>query len=210
MLHAPTPRLKVVLDWLGIALFTIAISALVRAVSRAGTTYASGSWQILALGAAAVAALVLFVVVEKRATEQLLPMTVFTGHRNFLLAMAASSPPARSRSGRACCQMAGTIFQNSVSLRDMGAAGSSINFCRTLGGSLGVAVFGSLCTRALQGQAPGSSDRLLPAVATGTSHIFLTAALASLFVIDVPLKAAGPAPAADPDETTATATDTAA
>ncbi|GAA3073221.1 hypothetical protein [Streptosporangium carneum] len=56
-------------------------------------------------------------------------------------------------------QMAGTIAQNSVSLRDMGAAMSSVNLFRSLGGSLGVAVFGSLFTRAVQGHLPaGGTD----------------------------------------------------
>lgn len=117
-------------------------------------------------------------------------------------------------------QMSGTIAQNSVSLRDMGAAMSSVNLFRTLGGSLGVAVFGSPFTRAVRSALPadGEADpnalRELPAAArnayldavtTGTGHIFLSAAvlcalafLAALFVIEVPLKKAGPpAPAAD-------------
>lgn len=51
-------------------------------------------------------------------------------------------------------QMSGTIAQNSVSLRDMGAAMSSVNLFRALGGSLGVAVFGSLFTRAVQPYCP--------------------------------------------------------
>jgi hypothetical protein len=39
-------------------------------------------------------------------------------------------------------QMGTTIAQNSVELRDMGAASASTNLFRTLGGSLGVALFG--------------------------------------------------------------------
>ncbi|MEV8547021.1 hypothetical protein [Streptomyces sp. NPDC051572] len=95
---------------------------------------------------------------------------------------------------------------------------SSVNLFRTLGGSLGVAVFGSLFTRAARSHLPdtggsdagapqklsaGVKDAYLDAVAAGTGHIFLTGAilcalafLAALFVIEVPLKAAGaPAPA---------------
>ncbi|MET9484206.1 hypothetical protein [Streptomyces sp. NPDC006638] len=103
-------------------------------------------------------------------------------------------------------QMAGTIAQNSVSLRDMGAAMSSSHLFRTLGGSLGVAVFGSLFTRAVQSHPPtGAQGAYLTAVANGTGHVFLTGAIlcalafvASLFVIEVPLQKAGPpAPAAD-------------
>jgi EmrB/QacA subfamily drug resistance transporter len=299
MLHVPTPRLKVVFDWPGIALFTVSISALALAASWAGTTYAWGSWQILALGAAAVIGLVLFVLVEKRAREPLLSMTVFTDHRNFPLAMvvilaagvvtfgaglylplfqqtvqgasATSSGllmvpmmvpvlivstiagKVMSATGRYkifpvlgagvlavglgllatmdagtsrlitslymvlvgiglgfAMQMAGTIAQNSVSLRDMGAASSSINLFRTLGGSLGVALFGSMFNRAVQGHAPGSGDAYLQAVSTGTGHMFLTAAVlcalaavAALFVVEVPLKKTQSAPA-EPDPAAAT------
>jgi len=87
-LHVPAQRRKVVFDWPGIATLTVSICALVLAASWAGTTYAWASWQILGLGAAAVLGLVLFVLAEKRAAEPLVPMTVFTGHRNFPLAMA--------------------------------------------------------------------------------------------------------------------------
>ncbi|MBM4790758.1 hypothetical protein HXP44_01435 [Streptomyces sioyaensis] len=92
---------------------------------------------------------------------------------------------------------------------------SSVNVFRTLGGSLGVAVFGSLFTRAIQSHLPGTGGtdtdpnvlQKLPAgaryaylhpITQGTSHIFLTGAglcvlafVAALFVIEVPLKTAG-------------------
>lgn len=55
-------------------------------------------------------------------------------------------------------QMSGTVAQNSVSLRDMGAAMSSVNLFRTLGGSLGVAVFGSLFTRAVRPHCPPAPE----------------------------------------------------
>ncbi|MET7489641.1 MDR family MFS transporter [Streptomyces sp. NPDC005538] len=93
-------------------------------------------------------------------------------------------------------QMGTTIAQNSVELRDMGAASASTNLFRTLGGSLGVAVFGSLFTRALR---PGST--YAHSVAVGTRHIFLTASvicaagfLAAVFIKEVPLRGAPTAP----------------
>ncbi|MFJ9721022.1 hypothetical protein ACIRPQ_34690 [Streptomyces sp. NPDC101213] len=109
-------------------------------------------------------------------------------------------------------QKSGTIAQNSVSMRDMGAAMSSVNLFRTPGGSLGVAVFGSLFTRAIQSMLPAAAkEAYLTAASTGTSHIFLTAAilsavafLAALFVIEVPLKKAGPPPAPASTLTSAT------
>ncbi|MCX5129768.1 MFS transporter [Streptomyces sp. NBC_00347] len=302
-LQVPARRIQARIDWAGIALLTLSISAIVLAATWAGSTYAWGSWQILSLGAAAIVGLTLFVQVEKRAGEPLLPLSVFTGHRNYPLAMilllaagvvmfgaglylplfqqtvqGASATDSgllmlpmmipvvivstvagkvMSATGKYkvfpvvgtlfltagtgllatmdahtsslvtsfsmvlvgiglgfTLQMAGTIAQNSVSLRDMGAAMSSVNLFRTLGGSLGVAVFGSLFTRAVQPHLPagaetdpnalrdlpaGAKDAYLGAFATGTSHIFLTAAIlcarafvAAVFVIEVPLKKAGP------------------
>ncbi|MEW2079674.1 MDR family MFS transporter [Streptomyces sp. NPDC017966] len=314
-LHVPAKRIKAKIDWAGIVLLTVSISAIVLAATWAGATYAWGSWQILALAAVAVLGLALFIWVEKRADEPLLPLSVFTGHRNYPLAMtmvliasvvmfgaglylplfqqtvqgasttnsgllmlpmmvpvvivSTIAGKAMSATGRYkifpvlgtvfltaglsllatmdtgtsrlltgvymvlvgiglgfTMQMSGTIAQNSVSMRDMGAAMSSVNLFRTLGGSLGVAVFGSLFTRAIQSTLPAGAasgpgallnlpaaakDAYLTAASTGTSHIFLTAAilsavafLAALFVIEVPLKKAGPPPAPASTLTSAT------
>ncbi|MEU8653604.1 MDR family MFS transporter [Streptomyces sp. NPDC048737] len=310
-LHVPAKRIKAKIDWAGIVLLTVSISAIVLAATWAGATYAWGSWQILALTAVAVLGLALFIWVEKRADEPLLPPGVFTGHRNYPLSMTmiliagvamfgarvylplfqqtvqgasvtnsgllmlpmmvpvvivwTIAGKAMSATGRYkifpvlgtvfltaglsllatmdtgtsrlltgvymvlvgiglgfTMQMSGTIAQNSFSMRDMGAAMSSVNLFRTLGGSLGVAVFGSLFTRAIQstlpaGAASGPGALLnLPAAAkdaylTAASHIFLTAAilsavafLAALFVIEVPLKKAGPPPAPASTLTSAT------
>ncbi|MGW5350294.1 MDR family MFS transporter [Streptomyces sp. NPDC004031] len=313
-LHVPARRIEARMDWAGIALLTGAITAIVLAATWAGTTYAWGSWQVVGLGVAAVLGLVAFVAVEKRAGEPLLPLSVFTNHRNYPLAMVmilvagvvmfgaglylplfqqtvqgASATDSgllmlpmmipvvivstvagkiMSATGRykvfpvlgavfltaglgllatmdtgtsswlTCAymvlvgiglgftlQMAGTIAQNSVPLRDMGAAMSSVNLFRTLGGSLGVAVFGSLFTRAVRPAVPagagadpaalrhlpaGAHDAYLDAVTTGTGHIFATAAIlcalafvAALLVVEVPLKKAGPRPAADQGKTPA-------
>ncbi|MFJ4713512.1 MDR family MFS transporter [Streptomyces sp. NPDC088785] len=318
-LRVPATRVEARIDWAGIGLLTFSITAIVLAATWAGGTYAWGSWQILGLAAAALAGLSLFVAVERRAGEPLMPLSVFTGHRNYPLAMVmilvagvvmfgaglylplfqqtvqgASATDSgllmlpmmipvvivstiagkvMSTTGRykvfpvvgtlfltaglgllatmdtgtssaltglymvlvgiglgCTLQMAGTIAQNSVPLRDMGAAMSAVNLFRTLGGSLGVAVFGSLFTRAvgphepggagstganaLTGMSAGAKDAYLGAVAQGTGHIFTTAAVlcalafvAALFVVEVPLKKAGPpSPATDRTPTPATAT----
>jgi MFS family permease len=114
-------------------------------------------------------------------------------------------------------QMAGTIAQNSVDMRDMGAAMSSVTLFRTLGGSLGVAIFGSLFTRTVHSHLPGAGgdteteartlahlparakDAYLNAVTSGTHQIFLIGAIlcaaafiAALCVIETPLRKAGP------------------
>ncbi|WP_037604282.1 MDR family MFS transporter [Streptacidiphilus rugosus] len=294
-LRLPARRIHAKIDWAGIGLLTVSVTAIVLAATWAGTTYAWGSWQILALGAAAAGGLTAFVAVQRRVREPLLPLSVFTNHRNVPLAMAlilvagvvmfgaglylplfqqtvqgASATNSgllmlpmmvpvvivstvagkvMSATGRYrifpilgtlfltaglgllatmgtgtsqlltglymvlvgiglgfTLQMSGTIAQNSVTLRDMGAAMSSVNLFRTLGGSLGVAVFGSLFTRAVQHAPSGGPEAAhLQAVTTGTGHIFLAAAalcalafLAALLVVEVPLKKAGPpAPAVD-------------
>ncbi|GGO48225.1 MDR family MFS transporter [Streptomyces lasiicapitis] len=314
-LRVPAKRIKARVDWSGIALLTLTISAIVLAATWAGTSYAWGSWQILALGAVAAAGLAAFVAVEKRVAEPVVPLSVFTGHRNFPLAMVlvlaagvvmfgaglylplfqqtvqgasaansgllmlpmmipvvivstiagkvmsatgkyrifpivgtaflavglgllATMDTSTSRVttcaymvlvgiGLGCVlQMATTIAQNSVSLRDMGAAMSSAMLFRTLGGSLGVALFGSMFTRAVGSRLPGGGsgtgadaqapaevpagarDAYLAAVADGTQQIVLFAAIlcavafvAAVFVVEVPLRKPGaPAVPAPSDE----------
>ncbi|MFI9761334.1 MDR family MFS transporter [Streptomyces sp. NPDC051963] len=303
LLHLPAARRgKVVIDWLGITLMTAMISAVVMAATWAGSTYAWGSWQILSLAAASVLLLIAFIASQKRAGEPLLPLRIFTGHRNFpisavllvvagvamfgatlylplfqqsvqgasasssgllLLPMMAGTVAASLVAGKVMTktgkykifpvvgaaalaigmgllstmdtttsrfttstymvmvgigtgftiQMANTIAQNAVELRDMGAASAATSLFRTLGGSLGVAVFGSLFTRAIQGQAGApaegghtdtsavegmsrtAKDAYLHAVAHGTQQIFLVGALcaaaafvAAVFIKEVPLR----------------------
>ena len=98
-------------------------------------------------------------------------------------------------------QMVTTIAQNSVEMRDMGAASASLNLFRTVGGSIGVAVFGSLYNRQVSHQASA-----VQGVADGTHLIFLIAGLVcaiafvgALAIKEVPLrsqKRQGPDPIA--------------
>ncbi|MEU6478934.1 MDR family MFS transporter [Streptomyces sp. NPDC047017] len=306
MLRLPASRRAARIDWPGVALLTVAISAVVLAATWAGTTYAWTSWQILGLAALAAAVSAVFVAVERRSAEPLLPPRIFTAHRNFPLATVllltvgvvmfgsalylplfqqtvqhASATDSgllllplmvpvvitsniagkvMSRTGRykvfpvvgtvllavgmlllstmdthtprvltGCwmavagaglgltMQMSTTIAQNSVDLRDMGAASAATNLFRTLGGSLGVAVFGSLFTRAVRARTGAVTDG--PAYVLGTAdavrHIFLVAAalcvvgfLAALAVKEVPLrgKPTASAPTRPSPDTTGTRT----
>lgn len=305
MLHLPVVRRgKVVIDWLGITLLTTAITALVLAATWAGSTYAWGSWQILGLAAAVVLLLVGLVATERRAVEPLLPLRIFTGHRNFpisavllvvagvamfgatlylplyqqtvqgasaansgilLLPMMVGTVVASVIAGKVMVktgrykifpvlgaavlavgmgllstmdtttsrlvtsafmvlvgvgvgftiQMANTIAQNAVQLKDMGAASAGTSLFRTLGGSVGVAIFGSLFARAVAGTGVGGApaggaeasavtglsadakDVYLQAVAHGTQNIFLVGALcaavaflAAVFIEEIPLRGA--------------------
>lgn len=117
-----------------------------------------------------------------------------------------------------------TIAQNSVEMKDMGAASGTTTLFRTLGGSFGVALFGALFNAqvghtggsmvnrdpsALHKLPPALRDSYLHAVAAGMRSIFTGAAVlcvialvAALFIVEVPLRQrvpqapAGAAPAA--------------
>jgi MFS family permease len=110
-------------------------------------------------------------------------------------------------------QMTTTIAQNSVEMRDIGAATAAITLFRTLGGSIAVAVFGALFARSLQDTSGAhSGPAYLHAVANGTQHIYLTAGalcivaiVAALLVKEVPLRGkptAPPAPQPDKEAVT--------
>ncbi|MFC1420495.1 MDR family MFS transporter [Streptacidiphilus cavernicola] len=97
-------------------------------------------------------------------------------------------------------QMPMTIAQNSVELKHMGVASAASTLFRTLGGSLGVALFGSLFSRHVH-----QGVQTAHAVAAGTQQLFLWGAVISLaavvaawFVTEVPLRGkpgSAPAPA---------------
>ncbi|MEU9021092.1 MDR family MFS transporter [Actinomadura sp. NPDC048394] len=298
MLRLPASRGKARIDWAGITLMTAVISALVLATTWAGSTHPWGSWQVLGLFGVAVAGVAAFVAVERRVAEPVLPLRIFTGHRNFplmsvlmlvsgvtmfgcalylplfqqtvqgasasdsgllllpmmapvvlvsqiggrvmsatgryklfpvlgtasmtaglllLSTMDASTPRALTGCYMALVgvgmgfltQMVTTIAQNSVEMRDMGAGSAAITLFRTIGGSVGVAVFGSLFNRAVHGGLPADGsgavhaaalpraarEAYLHAFVTGTHQIFLVGAVvcavslaAALLVKEVPLR----------------------
>lgn len=76
---------KVTMDWWGITFLTGAISAVIMAATWAGSTYAWGSWQIITLAVLAVALLTAFISTERRVAEPLMPLRIYSGHRNFPL-----------------------------------------------------------------------------------------------------------------------------
>ncbi|MDP9844259.1 MDR family MFS transporter [Streptosporangium lutulentum] len=83
-LKLPTYRTEHRIDWLGAALLSIGITALVLITTWGGNDYGWTSPQILGLGALAVVALALFLPVERRAAEPIMPLNVFRD-RNFTL-----------------------------------------------------------------------------------------------------------------------------
>ncbi|HEX4250350.1 MAG TPA: MDR family MFS transporter [Pseudonocardia sp.] len=66
-----------VIDYLGIVVVSLGATGLTLATSWGGTTYPWGSSVIIGLFVASVAALVLFVFVERRAVDPMLPMRLF-------------------------------------------------------------------------------------------------------------------------------------
>jgi len=100
-------------------------------------------------------------------------------------------------------QLSTAVAQNSVEMAHIGAASGAVTLFRTLGGSVGVAAFGSLFTRALQGHAKTDGYGYLAAFATGTGHVFLAATaicalgfLIAWFIEEVPLRGKAPEPVA--------------
>jgi EmrB/QacA subfamily drug resistance transporter len=71
-------RIHHVIDYLGTAFLVLAAGCLVLFTSLGGTTYRWGSPQIIALGVAGVVFTGIFALVERRATEPVLPLHLFS------------------------------------------------------------------------------------------------------------------------------------
>ncbi|MEV8476271.1 MDR family MFS transporter [Streptomyces sp. NPDC051173] len=80
---------RVRIDWTGAALLTVWITTLVLITSWGGTEYDWGSTMIIGLAVVTVLAFAAFVLVERRAAEPVMPLSVFA-NRNFSLAGALS------------------------------------------------------------------------------------------------------------------------
>jgi EmrB/QacA subfamily drug resistance transporter len=88
-LHLPVIRRKVTVDWLGAALITAGVCTLLIWSTLAGNHFAWASWQTAALAGAGVVLLACAVLVESRATEPIIPLTIFRS-RTVSLATVAS------------------------------------------------------------------------------------------------------------------------
>lgn len=83
-LRLPRHRTEHRIDWLGAALLAVGITAIVLLTTWGGNEYAWRSPQIVGLVVLAVASLAIFAVVERRAVEPVLPLSLFA-NRNFAL-----------------------------------------------------------------------------------------------------------------------------
>lgn len=77
VLHLPKKKAQGRIDYLGAALLTVGISALVLVTTWGGTEYAWTSTVIMELIAIGVVALIGFVIVQKKAAEPILPLHIF-------------------------------------------------------------------------------------------------------------------------------------
>ncbi|NEA91132.1 MFS transporter [Actinospica acidiphila] len=84
VLHLPRKRSQAGIDYLGVALLTVGITAIVLVTTWGGTEYAWTSTRIMELTALGVASLVGFVFWQTRAAEPVVPLHMFRS-RNFTL-----------------------------------------------------------------------------------------------------------------------------
>ena len=84
-LHLPKRRTEHRIDWVGAALLSIGVTALVLITTWGGNQYAWGSPEIAGLGVLAAITLVGFSFVERRHPEPIVPFDIFR-NRNFTLA----------------------------------------------------------------------------------------------------------------------------
>ncbi|MFG2993655.1 MDR family MFS transporter [Streptomyces sp. NPDC048257] len=88
-LHLPVVRRDVKVDWLGASLISGAVSLLLIWVTQAGDSYEWISWQTWAMTGGAVLLGLLFVLVESRASDPIIPLRLFR-NKTITLASAAS------------------------------------------------------------------------------------------------------------------------
>ncbi|WP_369170540.1 MFS transporter [Streptomyces sp. R28] len=88
-LHLPVVRRKVKVDWAGAFFITAAVCLLLVWVTFAGDKYDWLSWQTYAMTGGALALLLLFVLVESKASEPIIPLRLFR-NRTITLASLAS------------------------------------------------------------------------------------------------------------------------
>ncbi|MFB6805899.1 MDR family MFS transporter [Streptomyces sp. NPDC056387] len=88
-LHLPVVRRDVKVDWLGAFLISGAVSLLLIWVTQAGDSYAWVSWTTAAMTGGAVVLGLLFLLVESRASDPIIPLRLFR-NKTISLASAAS------------------------------------------------------------------------------------------------------------------------
>lgn len=75
--EARRKRSQVSIDWPGASVLSVWITSLVLMVTWGGSQYAWGSWQVIGLGVLAVVGFAVFLLVERRAAEPIMPLQLF-------------------------------------------------------------------------------------------------------------------------------------
>jgi EmrB/QacA subfamily drug resistance transporter len=88
-MRQPVVRREHTIDYLGATVLGIAVTCVLLASVWGGTTYPWGSAPVLATAAAGLSGLVLFVIVERRAVEPILPLSLFR-NRVFTVSVSAN------------------------------------------------------------------------------------------------------------------------
>ncbi len=88
-LHLPRKIVEHRIDYLGAAVLAIAATAIVLLTTWAGTKYGWASSQIIGLAVLAVASILVFMAIEARVAEPVIPLHIFK-NRNFSLAIGMS------------------------------------------------------------------------------------------------------------------------
>ena len=139
-------------DYLGAALLAAGLSALVLALTLGGTSYAWGSPLIIGLGVAAVVLLGVFMVVERRAAEPVLPPRLFANR------VFASTSGSASWSGSRCSARSPTCRCSCRSSRGASPTSSGLQILPLMGGLLVTSIgSGQIITRT--GHYKAVSDR---------------------------------------------------
>jgi EmrB/QacA subfamily drug resistance transporter len=77
VLHIPAKRVRHRIDWLGTAFMSSGVTAIILLTTWGGTQYAWGSGTIIGLGVLGAAMVAAFCVVESKAAEPLIPLSLF-------------------------------------------------------------------------------------------------------------------------------------
>jgi MFS family permease len=87
VLHIPVKKVRHKIDWMGISLLSAGVTAIILLTTWGGTQYPWGSSEIIGLAILGAVLLAAFCFVETKATEPIIPLTLFKG-RTFNAASA--------------------------------------------------------------------------------------------------------------------------
>jgi EmrB/QacA subfamily drug resistance transporter len=171
-LHLHTPHRQHRIDYLGAALLTGGIGALILLATWGGTQYAWGSREIIGLGVVGVALLAVFVWQERRAVEPILPLQLFRS-RIFSVANAMGFTIGMA--------MFGAIIFIPLFLQIVYGVSAKSSGLRTI-----PLMAGLLVTAILSGRAISRIGRYRPFPIAGTAVLVVGMYLLSLLGVDTP------------------------